>query len=86
MQKLYEDGEIKDCPVCKAPTYRYEGCNYMTCSSPQCQGKTNFCNLCGEQLSKIQHATHFTGFSPYSKTCDNTKNKEKKKEDKKVEE
>ena len=43
---MLENGEFKKCPSCEAPTFKFDGCNFMTCSSGKCQGKTYFCYLC----------------------------------------
>ena len=66
---MVENGELKICPECKAPTFKFEGCNFMTCYSPSCQGKTHFCYLCEAKLTQLQHFSHFKGFSPYGKAC-----------------
>lgn len=47
------------CPSCRAPCERSYGCNYMTCYSEVCRGKTNFCYLCGKELSMVEHYTHY---------------------------
>jgi len=47
------------CPGCQAVCERPHGCNYMTCYSEKCRGKTTFCYLCGDKLSSIEHFTHF---------------------------
>eukprot|EP00931_Biecheleriopsis_adriatica_P012459 TRINITY_DN113604_c0_g1_i1.p1 TRINITY_DN113604_c0_g1~~TRINITY_DN113604_c0_g1_i1.p1 ORF type:complete len:363 (-),score=71.72 TRINITY_DN113604_c0_g1_i1:225-1238(-) len=60
-EKLMSDQGWKKCPVCKAPCERSYGCNFMTCASQSCRnkGKTNFCYICGDQLTEIEHFTHF---------------------------
>mmetsp|Transcript_74721 Transcript_74721/g.129629 ORF Transcript_74721/g.129629 Transcript_74721/m.129629 type:complete len:114 (+) Transcript_74721:1-342(+) len=50
---------MQRCPVCRAPSSRDNGCNYMTCYSESCRGKTHYCYLCGVQLSSAEHFTHF---------------------------
>jgi hypothetical protein len=49
---MIKNGEIKTCPKCQAPTFKYEGCNFMTCSSSACNGKTFFCYICESELTK----------------------------------
>lgn len=61
------------CPVCQTPCVRDEGCNFMRCISPQCrrkgQPRTYFCYLCGLQLTKEDHYSHFGSKGPYENEC-----------------
>jgi len=57
------------CPCCDIPCERVSGCNYMTCPSKKCRGRTHFCYLCGLQLaSSLQHVVHFPQ-GPYVDQC-----------------
>ncbi|EJD00190.1 uncharacterized protein FOMMEDRAFT_159840 [Fomitiporia mediterranea MF3/22] len=55
----------KNCPGCKTPTEKTEGCNHMTCGSPGCN--THFCYICGgliiqstqRDAIKTQVAAHY---------------------------
>lgn len=47
LQKLREELNIKDCPRCRTPIEKTEGCNHMECSG--C--KTHFCWVCMGQFS-----------------------------------
>ena len=53
---LEEEGLLK-CPECGTVVQRISGCQYMVCSSSECQGKTFFCYECGIKL-KGDHAPH----------------------------
>jgi len=58
-EELMQREGWKKCPCCQAPCERTGGCNFMTCYSRQCCGKKNFCYICGIELTKTQHFTHF---------------------------
>jgi len=51
------DRGMRQCPKCKVWIERREGCKYMSCQSPTCQGKTYFCITCGLLLEK-DHGKH----------------------------
>ncbi|CAG9326980.1 unnamed protein product [Blepharisma stoltei] len=53
---IEQEGMLK-CPECGAAVQRISGCQYMVCSSPQCQGRTYFCYDCGIKLAG-DHAPH----------------------------
>lgn len=53
---LKEEGLLK-CPECGAAVQRISGCQYMICSSSQCQGRTYFCYECGIKLEE-DHGAH----------------------------
>jgi IBR domain, a half RING-finger domain/Zinc finger, C3HC4 type (RING finger) len=55
--KLLEDEGLLRCPECGAAVQRISGCQYMVCSSNECQGKTFFCYDCGIKLQG-DHAPH----------------------------
>ena len=50
------EGIIK-CPSCGAAVQRIDGCEFMICTSSQCQGRTYFCYDCGIKLA-ADHAPH----------------------------
>jgi len=58
----------QDCPKCKAVCERAQGCNYMTCQSERCHGRTKFCYVCGMELSILDHVTHFPS-GPFQNVC-----------------
>jgi len=58
-EELMQREGWKKCPCCQAPCERTQGCNFMTCYSRQCCGKKYFCYICGIELTKTQHFTHF---------------------------
>mmetsp|Transcript_19463 Transcript_19463/g.19476 ORF Transcript_19463/g.19476 Transcript_19463/m.19476 type:complete len:320 (+) Transcript_19463:299-1258(+) len=55
-QMLRDEGLLK-CPECGAAVQRISGCQYMVCSSSQCQGRTFFCYDCGIKLEQ-DHGAH----------------------------
>ena len=65
-QAKEDDGELGDfmkqsnvcrCPYCRAVIEKKGGCKYMTCISPQCQGKKHFCVDCMMKLEE-DHGIH----------------------------
>jgi len=62
LRKLLESENWTRCPICRNACERESGCNFMTCPSERCQGKTYFCYLCGELLTQADHAAHYEGF------------------------
>ena len=55
-EMLRKEGIIQ-CPSCGAAVQRISGCEFMVCSSSQCQGRTYFCYDCGIKL-EADHAPH----------------------------
>jgi hypothetical protein len=53
---LDAEGMIR-CPACGAAVQRISGCEFMVCTSSQCQGRTYFCFECGIRLP-ADHAPH----------------------------
>ena len=47
---------IKNCPKCKVPTCKQDGCNKMTCSN--C--RIYWCHRCGEQASRARFLSRFS--------------------------
>jgi len=58
----------KRCPHCEVAIERHEGCNFMTCRSSRCRGKTYFCYLCGKDLVCSEHFSHFP-MGMYANVC-----------------
>lgn len=78
LRRLIQQQSWKRCPVCRNLCERESGCNFMTCPSEECQGKTFFCYLCGELLTAADHAAHYEGFEgnagrmgPFGSVCFN---------------
>mmetsp|Transcript_21499 Transcript_21499/g.47696 ORF Transcript_21499/g.47696 Transcript_21499/m.47696 type:complete len:411 (-) Transcript_21499:329-1561(-) len=76
LKALMAQEHWKRCPSCRSLCERECGCNFMTCPSESCQGRTHFCYLCGELLTKADHAAHYEGFSgalgrvgPFGSVC-----------------
>lgn len=67
-EQLMREKQWQRCPRCRAPVERARGCNFMTCSSERCRGKTYFCYLCGVELTRTQHISHFPR-GPFSSSC-----------------
>jgi len=61
----------QQCPVCKVRTERSRGCNNMTCTSPQCKGKTKYCYICGQ----VPQGNHFPQ-GIYADSCVNVSEEE----------
>lgn len=55
-EMLRKEGII-NCPSCGAAVQRIDGCEFMVCTSSQCQGRTYFCYDCGVKLA-ADHAPH----------------------------
>eukprot|EP00747_Dinoflagellata_sp_TGD_P207787 gnl/TRDRNA2_/TRDRNA2_81326_c0_seq1.p1 gnl/TRDRNA2_/TRDRNA2_81326_c0~~gnl/TRDRNA2_/TRDRNA2_81326_c0_seq1.p1 ORF type:complete len:469 (-),score=61.13 gnl/TRDRNA2_/TRDRNA2_81326_c0_seq1:36-1385(-) len=78
LRKLIDNMNWTRCPVCRNLCERESGCNFMTCPSEQCKSETHFCYLCGELLTKADHARHYEGFDgaigrvgPFGSVCAN---------------
>lgn len=78
LRRLIENETWTRCPACRSLCERESGCNFMTCPSEDCRGKTHFCYLCGELLAASDHAGHFEGFEgavgsrgPFGSMCQN---------------
>lgn len=46
-----------------------KGCNYITCESKICKGKTHFCYNCGQSLSKEELMLHYEKNDYFSGKC-----------------
>jgi len=74
---------LKRCLACRFFCERESGCNFMTCPSEVCQGKTHFCYICSALLQKAEHASHYQGFEgaigrmgPFGSVCLNKRNED----------
>merc|ERR1719386_550802 len=56
------------CPACSAPSERESGCNFMQCRSEICRKRTYWCYVCGLQLKKEDHYSHYPR-GPYEDEC-----------------
>lgn len=56
------------CPSCGMASERAGGCNFMQCNSAKCQKRTYWCYICGRQLAREDHYSHYPR-SPYEDVC-----------------
>mmetsp|Transcript_103107 Transcript_103107/g.204770 ORF Transcript_103107/g.204770 Transcript_103107/m.204770 type:complete len:490 (+) Transcript_103107:71-1540(+) len=56
------------CPVCGVASERACGCNFMQCRSATCNKRTYWCYICGWQLSREDHYSHYPR-SPWEDVC-----------------
>lgn len=56
-EKLLKREGLLRCPKCSAVVQRIDGCEFMICTSPECQGNTFFCYDCGKRL-EFDHQVH----------------------------
>ena len=54
------------CPECRAPVFKIEGCNHMTCANGSCSHQ--FCYVCGKSIQRDKHGHQSTSlhFAPSS--------------------
>lgn len=67
-QESDERSEENTCPKCKEGVEKLEGCNFVKCPWPNCRN-SYFCYLCGKELTRVQHYSHFTKSGPFGGTC-----------------
>ncbi|CAK0834311.1 unnamed protein product, partial [Prorocentrum cordatum] len=67
-EELMRLEQWRRCPVCRAPSERESGCNFMQCRSSTCRKRTYWCYICGKQVPKEEHYTHFPR-GPYEDEC-----------------
>ncbi|CAG9326167.1 unnamed protein product [Blepharisma stoltei] len=70
-KKQEEIPKIEDmvrCPKCRNGILKESGCNFMLCRYPDCR-KTYFCFLCGKQLQKKHHYSHYKKSGPFGNSC-----------------
>jgi len=60
---------VVNCPECKEGIQKKSGCNFLLCTWYKCNGRTCFCYLCGEKLSRDQHFSHFGKYGPFGEGC-----------------
>merc|ERR1712232_1451380 len=70
-QLILEQGR-KRCPVCRAPSERESGCNFMQCRSEICRKRTYWCFVCGKSMPKEEHYAHYPR-GPYEDECNDGK-------------
>lgn len=75
IDKLKQDlGEFAQCPCCKEGMVLEKGCKFMKCRWPQCARKPFFCFVCGKELRKNQHYSHYKKNGPFGETCNTIDN------------
>ncbi|KAG9048071.1 hypothetical protein FS837_000842 [Tulasnella sp. UAMH 9824] len=52
LAKLMQNQKWRRCPGCQTPIERFEGCNHMTCTVPNCN--THFCYVDGDMIIQSQ--------------------------------
>ncbi|KIO33623.1 hypothetical protein M407DRAFT_17584 [Tulasnella calospora MUT 4182] len=52
LAKLMQSQRWRRCPGCQTPIERFEGCNHMTCTVPNCN--THFCYVDGDMIIQSQ--------------------------------
>lgn len=67
-EELMAQERWRRCPKCGAPSERESGCNFMQCRSETCRKRTYWCYVCGKELAKEDHYTHFPK-GPYEDEC-----------------
>jgi hypothetical protein len=75
IDKVKQDlGEFAQCPCCKEGMVLEKGCKFMKCRWPQCTRKPYFCFVCGKELRKNQHYSHYKKNGPFGETCNTIDN------------
>ncbi|CAG9331191.1 unnamed protein product [Blepharisma stoltei] len=77
MEEFARNNGLMKCPHCGAMSEKIQGCNFMTCHSPECKGRKYFCYLCGCVLQTTDHFTHFFN-KPFEFECFNKNNRANK--------
>lgn len=67
-EELMAAEQWRRCPACSAPSERESGCNFMQCRSENCRKRTYWCYVCGLQLRKEDHYSHYPR-GPYEDEC-----------------
>eukprot|EP00930_Biecheleria_cincta_P087427 TRINITY_DN7665_c0_g1_i1.p1 TRINITY_DN7665_c0_g1~~TRINITY_DN7665_c0_g1_i1.p1 ORF type:complete len:554 (-),score=92.93 TRINITY_DN7665_c0_g1_i1:154-1815(-) len=67
-EELLAQQQWRRCPKCRAPSERESGCNFMQCRSAVCRKRTFWCYVCGKQMAKEDHYTHYPR-GPYEDDC-----------------
>ncbi len=68
MEKQMAKNGMKYCPSCKGMMLKTHGCNFVYCTTSECQSKKYMCNHCGMKLHQRDHWSHFF-FNPYGAFC-----------------
>lgn len=64
----------KRCPNCAVPIEKTEGCQFITCHSPVCNGEFHLCNICGKSLTLDYHFGHFITQGVFGEVCNTLEN------------
>lgn len=80
--KFMKENGYKKCPSCYAYVEKIGGCNFIRCTSNQCNKKKCFCCLCDKIIDEKEHYSHYQ-FSPWEGPCinqllDNPENNQQK--------
>jgi len=67
-EELMAHERWRRCPKCGAPSERESGCNFMQCRSAICRKHTYWCYVCGKELAKQDHYSHYPK-GPYEDNC-----------------
>lgn len=67
-EELMAHERWRRCPKCGAPSERESGCNFMQCRSAICRKHTYWCYVCGKELPKSDHYSHYPK-GPYEDIC-----------------
>merc|ERR1712232_822225 len=67
-EELMAHQQWKRCPRCGVPSERESGCNFMQCRSQTCRKNTYWCYVCGKQIPKEEHYSHYPK-GPYEDLC-----------------
>lgn len=57
MKHILENEGLMKCPKCGTVIEKIDGCQFISCMSSECQGRTYLCWDCGKQLNK-DHENH----------------------------
>lgn len=69
LRRLMSEQGWQDCPGCKTPISRTEGCNHITCITPGCN--VHFCYKCGSLITKsVKHKAIEKAKAAHYKKCE----------------
>ena len=71
-EPVIPDNLLKNCPSCRIPIEKIDGCNFICCPSFSCLSKKYFCYICLKQLRPNDKISHYPE-GIYSNFCKNTK-------------
>ena len=69
IENYFHSQKLRKCPSCGVPVEKISGCQFVTCNSSLCKGKTALCYVCGMKITESQHYSHFKVNGPYGQTC-----------------